>query len=84
MTEEELKKLFADEDFKMKLMCHTAEAFLCRDAEIRNALPPEEAQELIEMRNEVVAEWERRIRLREQKNNERQTPLAAEEPTDYK
>lgn len=84
MTEEEGLKLFSDENFKMKMMRETAEAFLCRDEEILEALPLEEAQEFIAMRNEVVAEWERRLRLKKQRNDEPATPLAAEDSAEYK
>ena len=39
----------------IELICEAAEAFLYTDEELRRDLPPEEAEEFIELRNSILA-----------------------------
>ena len=82
MTEEEGLRIFSDEKIKKKIIEETAAAFLYSDAEIREILPPEEAEEFIELRN-VAAESLGKNRPSGYGDDEPATPLAAEDAAEY-
>ncbi len=97
MEQEKKQKTRTGQDIAVEILSGAATAFIYTDEEIRNTLPPDQAEEFIAQRNRVieenhfndikfdVADAIRRVeekRARKMAAQE-QMPLAAEESTPY-
>ena len=76
-------KIFSDEKIKKRIIEETAAAFLYSDAEIREILPPEDAEEFIELRNTATEALGRNMPSAYGEDDSA-VPLAAEDSAEYK
>ena len=71
------------EGLGFKLFCEAAEIFLYSEEELREMLQPQEVEEIIKLRNEVLDESMANKNITIEFDEPDSTPLAAEDPAEF-
>ena len=71
------------EGLGFKLFCEAAEIFLYSEEELRELLQPQEVEEIIKLRNEVLAESMANKNITIEFDDTDSIPLAAEDPAEF-